>query len=139
MKKIQKTICREELKSRIPGLFAYIEENDAGEFKLHKATDSLQGCWGKIIENIKLPNGINLKIGNETILSQYDTNKKEPVYSYRTLINYYYQYKDYPFKPDDDGSFIKFMDRAIGKVEINFTTLGLNEKVFNLKLSLLFQ
>jgi len=129
MKKIQKTICREELKSRIPGLFAYIEENDADEFKLHKATDSLQGCWGKIIENIKLPNGINLKIGNETILSQYDTNKKEPVYSYRTLISYYYQYKDYPFKTSvDDGSFIGFMEEGIGKIEINFTTLGLNEK-----------
>ena len=130
MRKIQKTICREELKSRIPGLFAYIEENDAGEFELHKATDSLQGCYGKIIENIKLPTPtdgnsdvlpINLKINDEYILEEGKT------YPYRTLMNYYYEYKNYEFTDDDDDSFISFIDTAIGKIEIDFNSLGLNE------------
>ena len=131
MNRIQKTICREELKSRIPALFAYIEENDAGEFKLHKATDSLQGCYGKIVENIKLPEGenaVNLVIDGETLLSAGET------YSYRTLIDYYYQYKDYVMPEENeeedenyDLSFIAFIDRAIGKVEINLEELELNE------------
>ena len=79
MIKIQKTICREELKSRIPALFAYIEENDSGEFKLHKATDSLQGCYGKIVENIKINS--SLTVDGETILTSGN------IYSYRTIMN----------------------------------------------------
>lgn len=132
MIKIQKTICREELKSRIPALFAYIEENDAGEFKLHKATDSPQGCYGKIIENIKLPNNICLYIkkldDSEDPENQKYVLKSNETYSYRTLINYYYEYRGYPFKEGvDDSSFISFIDDAIGKVEIDFNALGLNE------------
>jgi len=133
MSKIQKTICREELKSRIPGLFAYIEENDAGEFKLHKATDSLQGCYGKIVENIELPYNICLYI-KELDDSEDPENpkyvlKNNETYSYRTLIDYYYEYKDYPFKDGiDDSSFISFIDTAIGKTEIDFNALGLDEE-----------
>lgn len=144
MSKIQKIISREEIKSRICGLFAYLEENDAGEFKLHKAMDSFNGCYGQIIENIKLPEEINLKINAETLL------EGENVYTYRTLMNYYYQYKDYNFKLEpeeseteeqptaneqpteeveyDDNSFIGFIERGIGKVEIDFEELGLTEE-----------
>ena len=132
MIKIQKTICREELKSRIPALFAYIEENDAGEFRLHKATDSPQGCYGKIIENIKLPDNICLYI-KELDDSEDQENpkyvlKSDEIYPYRTLMNYYYEYKNYEFTDDDDDSFISFIDTAIGKVEIDFKALGLDEE-----------
>lgn len=120
MKKIQKTICREELKSRIPGLFAYLEENDDGEFKLHKATDSINGCHGKIIENIRLPHGVSLIIDDETLLEANN------IYSYRTLMNYYYQYKD---ELSDSNNFKQFIVNGIGKIEINFGELGLDEQV----------
>jgi len=123
MDKIQKTICREELKSRICGLFAYLEENDAGVFRLHKATDSSDGCYGKIIENIKLPENVKLDVGNEVVLMSGGT------YSYRTLMNYYYQYKDYDFSLNGgDNSFIFFIEKAIGKIAVNFTELGLNDE-----------
>ena len=72
MRKIQKVICREEFKSRIPGLFAYIEENDAGEFVLHKATDSLNGCYGKIVESIALP--VSLTIDGNDLLKAGETS-----------------------------------------------------------------
>jgi len=120
MSKIQKTICREELKSRIPGLFAYIEENDAGEFKLHKATDSLSGCYGKIIENMTV--NASLKVNGEDIIMSGN------VYSYRTIMNAYYQYKNNSIDTVEDTNFFKFVDDAIGKVEIDFNTLGLDEE-----------
>jgi len=120
MSKIQKTICREELKSRIPGLFAYIEENDAGEFKLHKATDSLNGCHGKIIENMVV--NASLKVNGEDIITSGN------VYSYRTIMNAYYQYKNDKDVVINNESFFKFVDDAIGKVEIDFNALGLDEE-----------
>ena len=120
MSKIQKTICREELKSRIPGLFAYIEENDAGEFKLHKATDSLSGCYGKIIENMTV--NASLKVNGEDIITSGN------VYSYRTIMNAYYQYKNNSIDTVEDTNFFKFVDDAIGKVEIDFNALGLDEE-----------
>ena len=126
MNKIQKKICREELKSRIPGLFAYIEENEDGEFILHKATDSLQGCYDKIIENIMLPENINLIINGEYILSEGN------VYSYRTMMNIYYEYKDTIVLEGEedlyDLSFIEFIERGIGKIEVVFDEIGLNEE-----------
>lgn len=119
MIKIQKTICREELKSRIPALFAYIEENDVGEFKLHKATDSPQGCYGKIIENMII--NASLTVEGQPILVNSNT------YSYRTIMNAYYQYKNNEEVVNNNKSFFDFIDRAIGKVEINLEELGLNE------------
>lgn len=120
MRKIQKVICREELKSRIPGLFAYIEENDAGEFVLHKATDSLNGCYGKIIESIALP--VSLTIDGNDLLKAGET------YSYRTIMNYYYQYKD---ELEDSNSFKSFILNGIGKVEV-FNAIELKENEHDL-------
>lgn len=120
MIKIQKTICREELKSRIPALFAYIEENDSGEFKLHKATDSLQGCYGKIVENIKINS--SLTVDGETILTSGN------IYSYRTIMNNYYQYRDDEDVVSNNEAFFNFIHRAIGKIEIKLTELGLNKE-----------
>lgn len=120
MRKIQKIICREELKSRIPGLFAYIEENDAGEFELHKATDSLQGCYGKIIENMII--NASLTVDGASIIENGN------VYSYRTIMNAYYQYKNDKDVVDNNEQFFKFIETAIGKIEIKLDELGLNEE-----------
>ena len=43
---IKYTAKYEDLISRIPGLFAYIELDDKGNSVLHKATDSPMGCYG---------------------------------------------------------------------------------------------
>ena len=58
MRTIKKQICREELISRLPALFAYMEADETGVFHLHKSTDALQGCWGKIVSDIKMPSNI---------------------------------------------------------------------------------
>lgn len=70
MKAFKKNICVEEFKSRIPGLFPYLEFNEFGELVKHKATDSVDGCYGKMVPDVR--------IGNLTI-------------PYRTLIRDYYE------------------------------------------------
>lgn len=52
MKAFKKNICIEEFVSRIPGLFPYLEFNDLGELVKHKATDSVDGCYGKMIPDM---------------------------------------------------------------------------------------
>lgn len=92
---IKYTAKYEDLISRIPGLFAYIELDDKGNSVLHKATDSPMGCYGKVIENIEY-NG--------------------KVYNYKELINLYY--KDNISKELKD-----FVEKGIGKENVIFDTL----------------
>lgn len=74
---------------------------------MHKAADAPQGCWGKIIADIKVPDTAALIVDGVTLV---EANK---VYSYRTLINLYYKYRaDY-----SDQGFIKFIDKYIGLVD----------------------
>ena len=92
---IKYTAKYEDLISRIPGLFAYIELDDKGNSVLHKATDSPMGCYGKVIENVKY-NG--------------------KVYNYKELINLYYK--------DDISKELKdFVEKGIGKENVIFDTL----------------
>jgi len=53
MKTIKRSVCTEELKSRIPGLFPYLERDEFGRIVKHKATDSADGCYGKIVPDFK--------------------------------------------------------------------------------------
>ena len=73
MKSFKKNICIEEFISRIPGLFPYLEFNELGELVKHKATDSVDGCYGKIIPDI-IVDGV--------------------IIPYRTLIRNYYESGD---------------------------------------------
>lgn len=92
---IKYTAKYEDLISRIPGLFAYIELDDKGNSVLHKATDSPMGCYGKVIENVKY-NG--------------------KVYNYKELINLYYK--------DNISKGLKaFVEKGIGKEDVIFDTL----------------
>ena len=50
----------EDLLSRIPSLFAYILFNDDGTSTLYQASESLDGSYGKIVENLALPCDVNL-------------------------------------------------------------------------------
>lgn len=107
MKTIEYKVSYEKMISRLPGLFAYLESDEFGNMSLHKATDSLDGCWGKIVENISLPSGVSLK----DILHSGET------YSFRTIIDYYYQYRE---ELGEDNEFVKFIEKAIGKITVNF-------------------
>lgn len=107
MKTIEYKVSYEKMISRLPGLFAYLESDEFGNMSLHKATDSLDGCWGKIVENISLPSGVSLK----DILHSGET------YSFRTIIDYYYQYRE---ELGEDDAFVKFIEKAIGKITVNF-------------------
>ena len=107
MKTIEYKVSYEKMISRLPGLFAYLESDEFGNMSLHKATDSLDGCWGKIVENISLPSGVSLK----DILHSGET------YSFRTIIDYYYQYRE---ELGEDDEFVKFIEKAIGKITVNF-------------------
>ena len=95
LRTIKYTAKYEDLISRIPGLFAYVELDDKGNSVLHKATDSPMGCYGKVIENVKY-NG--------------------KVYNYKELINLYYK--------DDISNELKgFVEKGIGKENVIFDTL----------------
>lgn len=94
----------EEITARIPGLFPYIGFDENHVSTVHPASDSDCGCYGKIACALTMPGNVFLD----------DIIEPDKSYSYRTLINTYYQYKDgYP-----SNSFIQFMERGIGKFKI---------------------
>ncbi len=139
MRTIEYKVSYENMISRIPGLFAYLDSNELGEVSLHHAYDSNCGCYGKIVENIKLPEGKGLTVDKKLLLKEGET------YTFRTIITYYYQYRDlfteYVYNSDKTRSitpeeyknldvrkqrfykrqinsdFIKFVERGIGKIE----------------------
>lgn len=222
MKQYRFENCIETMISRLPSMFAYLEFNEDWTTTLHPATDSFNGDYGKVVENLALPCDVNLctyipisederpdpylwnsrntfPIG-ENIDDEYTINSSEyirriegydyrevpyseyvdyeyvhempeatedspehiavperdkegniiencdhmPVYSYydkgtqytyykkkclltegetytyRTLIDYYYRYKD---TLPADNTFIVFMERGIGKVKVDKRSL----------------
>lgn len=151
MRTIEYKVSYENMISRIPGLFAYLDSNELGEVSLHHAYDSNCGCYGKIVENIKLPKGINLIVDEKRLLEE------EKTYTFRTIITYYYQYRDLftkyvyetrtitveeyrnldarkqnLYKRQIINKFIEFVEKGIGKFEIPFDKY--NELVNNSKL-----
>lgn len=152
MKTIEYKVSFEKMISRLPGLFAYLDSDDFGEVSLHKATDSIDGCWGKIVENIKLPSDAALTIKKthvitfEDVTNEYiwlDSNEQKHVaqetdidneieeyyfflkggeiYSFRTIIDYYYQYKD---ELEEENGFRQFVEEAIGKIVVPDSVKG---------------
>ena len=111
MRTIQYRVPIEKMITRLPGLFAYLGEDGYGNIVLHKATESLNGCYGKIVENIVLPENVNL---------EYDGVKlnEGEVYSFRTLITYYYMFKD---KLEETNPFRLFIEKGIGKIKVDTT------------------
>lgn len=97
MRTFKKTICIEEFISRIPGLFPYLEFNEFGILVKHKATDSIDGCYGKIIPD--------LRINDEKI-------------PYRLLMRDYYEGE---LDPEKDSDKIETVIKGIGRVDIEKT------------------
>lgn len=107
MKKIQRTVNKEDAISRIPGAFAYLEFSEYGGCTLHKASDSPDGCYGKVVEAIEVPVGLTVD-GAEIIISGR-------VYNYREVMNAYYAYRDVV---GASNPFVRFVDYGIGKVDL---------------------
>lgn len=103
MKTIDVHIPYEDIISRIPGLFAVIDNGR----KVSAATYQ-DGCYGHIVADIQLPYA--LVVNGTNIL------KQDEIYTYKTIMMYYYQYKDLLPK---DNVFIKFVEDGIGKVYID--------------------
>ena len=112
MRKIKRTICTEEMVSRIPSLFAYCEFDEFGVLKEHKATDSIDGSYGHLMCGVKSPYALTIEDLNGNI-----ANEGECI-SYRTLMNYYWHAKQQGFKKNNHNTIIKFVETAIGLIEI---------------------
>lgn len=112
----------EEITSRIPGLFPYIEFDENHVSVIHKASDSDVGCYGKIACALIMPEGVFLDVEHEEIDNEGQTVivtqrviDSGYSYNYKTLMLVYYKYKDtYP-----DSTFIQFMERGIGKFKVD--------------------
>ncbi len=94
--------------SRIFGLFPYLDYDEYGICHMHKSLDSDSGCYGKIVPSLRIPAGVSLIVDDNVLVQENET------YSYRTLLNYYYQYKDLT-----DSTFIIFFNEGIGRFEID--------------------
>ena len=50
----------EDFVCRLPAMFPYLEWNEDGSVEVHKATDSPYGCYGKVVDNMHMPQGVRL-------------------------------------------------------------------------------
>ena len=107
MRKLMRTICREDAISRLPALFAYIDYSYYGGSVIHQASDSIDGCYGKIVEALEVP--CALTVDGETIIRAHST------YTYREMMNAYYAYRDVVGR---DNPFIVFVENGIGEVDV---------------------
>ena len=105
--------CIEDLKSRLPGLFPYLEFDEYGNCNLVKATESIEGCYNQIMPSFTLPADVSL----DNILLSGET------YTYKTLYNYYYQYKD----SLPNNSFIQWFMKGIGRYKVNIPGIDRKE------------
>jgi len=107
MNTIKVKYCREDLISRIPSLFPYLEFDEDGVPHLHRSSDSGSGCYGKIVPSITVPNNVSLVVDGQTLVSQNTT------YTYKTLTRLYYTYQDMV-----DSTFIQFFKTGIGRFPV---------------------
>lgn len=113
MNTVKLKYCVEDLKSRLPGLFPYLEFDEYGNCNLVKATESIEGCYNQIMPSFTLPVDVSL----DNILLSGET------YTYKTLYNYYYQYKD----TLPNNSFIQWFMKGIGRYKVNIPDIDRKE------------
>lgn len=107
MRTVRFEMSFEDIKSRVFGLFPCIARNSEGALGLHLATEYKNGCYNHIIPNLRLPLGAGL----DGVL------ESGSVYSYATLIRYYYECK----KKNAVSGFVDFMRRGIGEMDFPIT------------------
>lgn len=112
----------EDITSRVPGLFPYIEFDENHVSTVHPASDSDVGCYGKIACAITIPSNVSLDVDveEEDGDGQIITVTKHVIvpgmsYNYKTLMGIYYKYKSIY----QTNSFILFMEKGIGKFKID--------------------
>lgn len=113
MNTVRLKYCVEDLKSRLPGLFPYLEFDEYGNCNLVKATESIEGCYNQIMPSFTLPADVSL----DNILLSGET------YTYKTLYNYYYQYKD----TLPNNTFIQWFMKGIGRYKVNIPDIDRKE------------
>ena len=76
-------VSLEEFKSRVPGLFPYIEWDENGVASTHVATDAPNGCYGRIVDNMKVPEDVILinyvQVGKNEIPSGYQWDEQNTI------------------------------------------------------------
>ena len=112
MRTIKRTICTEEMVSRIPSLFAYCEFDDLGVLREHKATDSIDGSYGHLMCGIKPPYALKVQDCDANIADVGEC------ISYHKMMNYYWHAKSQGFRNNNQNTIIKFVETAIGLIEI---------------------
>ena len=111
MRTIQFKTKYEDLITRLPGLFAYVEMDEYGNSMLHKATDSPMGCYGKIVENLKVNCSVDGVI------------KSDETYPFKYLLKLYYEHKD---EQEYEG-LVNFIEKGIGKINVVLKGIDLKE------------
>lgn len=138
MKTIGYKVSYEKLISRLPALFAFLEIDNNGCCEIVKATRGKQGCYGKIIADVKYESG---DFVYECVKDKRNVKISNGIHSYRTLIDAYYKvindrrwYRDNNYnvydKKEDVGKvkrsipFLSFIERGIG-----LKYVGLSEEI----------
>ena len=117
---IKKKMSMENLISRIPGLFPYILEDSYGIIKLHKAIDGDNGCYGKVIPDLKV-NFTMTNPDNDNIVV-FESGK---FYSYRTLMNNYYRLKSLNRTLiTSENALISYIEEGMGIFSVPSTIKG---------------
>ena len=126
MRTINYKVSYENMISRLPALFAFLEYDDQGTCEIVKATRGEQGDYGKIIANVIIPKdcGFDYKCKDgETILKITEGSEK----SYRTIMATYYKAISDTSWEREDGTykngFLAFVEKGIG-----LKYVGLSEK-----------
>lgn len=103
------------MKSRLYGLFPYIDWDENGTPTIHKATDDNSGCWGHVMPSLNIPIGFGPEVTEENGVETEWKLEGGQTYSYRTVMEHYYRFCK------DDGmiakyqGFFDFIDSGIGK------------------------
>lgn len=83
MDTIDMNVSLEDFICRLPAMFPYLEWNADGTVDTHKATDSPTGCYGKIVDNMHIPQGVRLtnyvQVQESDIPSYYEWNNDNTI------------------------------------------------------------
>lgn len=125
MKTINYKVSGEQLISRIPGLFAFIQYNEDGTSKIVKATEGKQGNYGEIVANVRYDKGAFEHVCSDGTQLKITNGEK----TYRSIISAYYKaIKDKEWERDVNGiykePFLAFVERGIG-----LRYIGLSEEI----------
>ena len=123
MRTISYKVSYENMISRLPALFAFLEIDEQGTCNIVEATKGEQGDYGKLVANIIVPEGCGFEYTCSNNVSLKIKEKKE--YTYRTIIETYYKaINDREWSRNNniyEENFLAFVERGIGKKYVGLT------------------